>query len=187
MLPLLSPWERRARVKTRGGAKQEQLCDHVHKYMRGGAWSHRMCKHIHLEEGNETNLSRNNGSYNIFVRDENAFRKKLASLEHKITVTLGYSTKKKHLLCTVAHISSTCAAVKHCCITRQPVSKEFFWRVCPWWQTFDAFWLDSGGGDYQRLREINVLLIKKTWVGGRQTFRFMTGPVSALSPASQIP
>lgn len=43
------------------------------------------------------------------------------------------------------------------------------------------------GGDYQRLREINVLLIKRTWVGGRQTVLFMTGPVSALSPASQIP
>uniref|UniRef100_A0A8C2XSM8 Uncharacterized protein n=1 Tax=Cyclopterus lumpus TaxID=8103 RepID=A0A8C2XSM8_CYCLU len=37
------------------------------------------------------------------------------------------------------------------------------------------------------LREINVLLIKRTWVGGRQTVLLMTGPVSALSPASQIP
>lgn len=54
-------------------------------------------------------------------------------------------------------------------------------------QTFDVFWLDSGGGDYQRLREINVLLIKRTWVGGRQTVLFMTGPVSALSRAPQIP
>lgn len=43
------------------------------------------------------------------------------------------------------------------------------------------------GGDYQRLREINVLLITRTWVGGRPTVLFMTGPVSALSPASQIP
>lgn len=92
---------------------------------------------------------------------------------------------------TFSHCPShrtTRAAVKQRWKTRQPASEEFFfWRGCPWWQTFDVFWLDSGGGDYQRLREINVLLIKRTWVGGRQTVLFMTGPVSALSRASQIP
>lgn len=104
-------------------------------------------------------------------------------------VTLGYpNNNKKNTFSHCPSHRTTRAAVKQRWKTRQPASEEFFfWRGCPWWQTFDVFWLDSGGGDYQRLREINVLLIKRTWVGGRQTVLFMTGPVSALSRASQIP
>lgn len=41
--------------------------------------------------------------------------------------------------------------------------------------------------DYQRLREINVLLIKTTWAGGRnRQFCCMSEPVSDLSLAPQI-
>lgn len=103
-------------------------------------------------------------------------------------VTLGYPNNNKKYFFTLSPTSHDTrrgkAALENKAASQRGI---FFWRGCPWWQTFDVFWLDSGGGDYQRLREINVLLIKRTWVGGRQTVLFMTGPVSALSRASQIP
>lgn len=103
-------------------------------------------------------------------------------------VTLGYPNNNKKYFFTLSLTSHDTrrgkAALENKAASQRGI---FFWRGCPWWQTFDVFWLDSGGGDYQRLREINVLLIKRTWVGGRQTVLFMTGPVSALSRASQIP
>lgn len=65
--------------------------------------------------------------------------------------------------------------------------REIFWQGCPWWQTFDVFWLDcSGGGGLSKAKR-NQCSFNKEDLGGRQTVLFMTGPVSALSRSSQIP